>query len=96
MMGMVQSLNVSVAAALVLYEAQRQRTIAGMYNTQHLPEEECQALAFENGYPRLFKLCQRKGLPLPPINALGEVDATDSWWKEMQITQAEADALESQ
>ncbi|MEC8418891.1 MAG: tRNA (guanosine(18)-2'-O)-methyltransferase TrmH, partial [Pseudomonadota bacterium] len=34
MMGMVQSLNVSVAAALVLYEAQRQRTIAGMYNTQ--------------------------------------------------------------
>lgn len=41
MMGMVQSLNVSVAAALVLYEAQRQRTIAGMYNTQHLPEEEC-------------------------------------------------------
>ena len=33
MMGMVQSLNVSVAAALVLYEAQRQRTIAGMYNT---------------------------------------------------------------
>ena len=95
MMGMVQSLNVSVAAALVLYEAQRQRTIAGMYNTQQLPEEECQALAFQNGYPRLYKLCQRKGLPLPAINAIGEVDADDSWWKEMQITKAEANALEA-
>ncbi|MEC8374663.1 MAG: tRNA (guanosine(18)-2'-O)-methyltransferase TrmH [Pseudomonadota bacterium] len=95
MMGMVQSLNVSVAAALVLYEAQRQRTIAGMYNTQHLAEEECQALAFENGYPRLFKLCQRKGLALPPINELGEIAADDSWWQDMQITQAEANALEA-
>lgn len=95
MMGMVQSLNVSVAAALVLYEAQRQRTIAGMYNTQHLAEEECQALAFENGYPRLFMLCQRKGLALPPINELGEIAADDSWWQDMQITQAEANALEA-
>ena len=95
MMGMVQSLNVSVAAALVLYEAQRQRTIAGMYDTQHLPEAECQALAFQNGYPKLFKLCQRKGLPFPPINELGEVAAEDSWWQEMQITQAEANALEA-
>ena len=95
MMGMVQSLNVSVAAALVLYEAQRQRTIAGMYNTQHLAEEECQALAFENGYPRLFKLCQRKGLAMPPINELGEIAADDSWWQDMQITQAEANALEA-
>ena len=95
MMGMVQSLNVSVAAALVLYEAQRQRTIAGMYNTQHLAEEECQALAFENVYPRLFKLCQRKGLALPPINELGEIAADDSWWQDMQITQAEANALEA-
>ena len=95
MMGMVQSLNVSVAAALVLYEAQRQRTIAGMYNTQQLPEEECQALAFQNGYPRLFKLCVRKGLPYPAINNMGEVIADESWWREMQITKAEAEALEA-
>jgi tRNA (guanosine-2'-O-)-methyltransferase len=66
-----------------------------MYNTQHLAEEECQALAFENGYPRLFKLCQRKGLALPPINELGEIAADDSWWQDMQITQAEANALEA-
>jgi tRNA (guanosine-2'-O-)-methyltransferase len=95
MMGMVQSLNVSVAAALVLYEAQRQRTIAGMYDVQQLPEAECQALAFQNGYPRLFKLCVRKGLPYPAINNMGEVIADESWWREMQITKAEAEALEA-
>jgi len=32
MQGMVQSLNVSVAAALILFEAQNQRQKAGMYN----------------------------------------------------------------
>ncbi len=36
MQGMVQSLNVSVATALVLYEAQRQREVAGMYASPQL------------------------------------------------------------
>lgn len=36
MMGMVQSLNVSVAAATILFEAQRQRRGAGMYDAPRL------------------------------------------------------------
>jgi tRNA (guanosine-2'-O-)-methyltransferase len=36
MMGLVQSLNVSVATALILYEAQRVRDEAGMYDTPRL------------------------------------------------------------
>ncbi len=40
MMGMVQSLNVSVAAALILYEAQRQREISGYYAAPQLSEKE--------------------------------------------------------
>lgn len=40
MYGMVQSLNVSVAAAVVLYEAQRQRMIKGMYNRSEFSKEE--------------------------------------------------------
>lgn len=40
MRGMVQSLNVSVAAALILYEAARQREAAGLYDTPSLDEEE--------------------------------------------------------
>ena len=41
MMGMVQSLNVSVATALVLYEAQRQRENEGCYAEPELSEEDC-------------------------------------------------------
>jgi len=39
MYGMSQSLNVSVANGVILYEAQRQRSIKGMYETPHLSEE---------------------------------------------------------
>lgn len=40
MMGMVESLNVSVAAAVSLYEAMRQRQLAGLYATPELGEAE--------------------------------------------------------
>ncbi len=40
MRGMIQSLNVSVAAAVTLYEAQRQRATKGMYDKSELPEDE--------------------------------------------------------
>lgn len=36
MLGMVQSLNVSVAAAVILFEAQRQRRETGMYDSPQL------------------------------------------------------------
>jgi len=39
MVGMIQSLNVSVACAVTLYEAFRQRHAAGMYEKSALPEE---------------------------------------------------------
>ncbi len=39
MMGMVQSLNVSVAAAVILFEAQRQRLQAGFYSQPRLSPE---------------------------------------------------------
>lgn len=40
MYGMVQSLNVSVAAAVILYEAQRQRRLKGMYDESELNPSE--------------------------------------------------------
>jgi tRNA (guanosine-2'-O-)-methyltransferase len=43
MRGMVQSLNVSVAAAIILHEAQRQRAAAGMYARPSYSEEELRA-----------------------------------------------------
>jgi tRNA (guanosine-2'-O-)-methyltransferase len=43
--GMVQSLNISVACAITLYEALRQRQIAGFYNQNRMPEGEWKELA---------------------------------------------------
>lgn len=40
MFGMIQSLNVSVAAAIILYEAARQRMVKGKYNEIQLNLEE--------------------------------------------------------
>lgn len=40
MQGMVQSLNVSVAAAVILFEAMRQRTVKGMYKNSEYSEIE--------------------------------------------------------
>jgi tRNA (guanosine-2'-O-)-methyltransferase len=86
MVGMVQSLNVSVAAALVLYEAQRQRQLAGMYDQQQLSEEECQRMLFEGGFPNFKDMCERKNIPYPHINENGEIVADESWWLRMQMT----------
>jgi tRNA (guanosine-2'-O-)-methyltransferase len=40
MFGMVQSLNISVAAAVIIYEALRQRFAKGMYNESTLDKKE--------------------------------------------------------
>lgn len=88
MIGMVQSLNVSVASALILYEAQRQRHNSGMYLRTHsaLDEEEQQRLLFEGGYPVLANVAKRKGLPRPQIDQQGQVVADTEWWAAMQAT----------
>ena len=48
MFGMVQSLNVSVATAVVLYEILRQRRIQGLYDTTSLSPENYETIL--NGY----------------------------------------------
>lgn len=47
--GMIQSLNISVACAVSVYEAFRQKQAAGHYNAQKLPAEEHQTLASQWG-----------------------------------------------
>lgn len=44
MFGMVQSLNVSVAAAIILYEAARQRIMKGKYELSQISEKELDRL----------------------------------------------------
>ncbi|MGW8266574.1 MAG: tRNA (guanosine(18)-2'-O)-methyltransferase TrmH [Longimicrobiales bacterium] len=72
MAGMARSLNVSVATALILFEAYRQRKAAGMYETSRLPPETFQKLLFEWCHPELADFFQRRGLPYPPLSEDGE------------------------
>ncbi|MBY6187971.1 tRNA (guanosine(18)-2'-O)-methyltransferase TrmH [Marinobacter hydrocarbonoclasticus] len=88
MVGMVQSLNVSVASALLLYEAQRQRQAAGMYGQRRLDEAECQRLLFEGGHPIFAKICRQKGLPYPRIDEEGQIQAPDEWWQKVQMNKS--------
>lgn len=77
MEGMVASLNVSVAAALVLYEARRQREAAGLYEGgstgSRLDPEVYRRTLFEWAYPDLAKLCRRRGVPYPELGEDGEL-----------------------
>jgi tRNA (guanosine-2'-O-)-methyltransferase len=95
MVGMVQSLNVSVACSVVLYEAQRQRQLAGMYNTPRIDDNRRQRFLFEGGHPIFAEACKRKGLPYPVIDEEGQIIASEPWWEQMQMTQAAWKALDN-
>ena len=73
MEGMGTSLNVSVAAALLLFEAQRQRRAAGFYDAPRLEPETYTRLLFEWTYPALAAQCRKRGMPYPPLGPDGEI-----------------------
>jgi tRNA (guanosine-2'-O-)-methyltransferase len=73
MLGMVESLNVSVAAAVILFEAQRQRLAAGMYNRVNLDRESFERVIFEWGYPEIAALCRSQGKSYPPLKEDGSI-----------------------
>jgi tRNA (guanosine-2'-O-)-methyltransferase len=85
MVGMCQSLNVSVASALILYEAQRQRELANMYDGEcRLADEEVHRILFEGGHPIFTKLCKEKNLPYPPLDDEGQISADVDWWNAIR------------
>lgn len=73
MRGMVRSLNVSVAAALLLYEAHRQRDEAGMYDRSRLPPDRFRRILFEWAWPTLARRFREKGAPYPELGKDGEI-----------------------
>lgn len=68
MMGFTQSLNVSVAAALILFEAQRQRSAAGLYDTMRLPADEYKKRLFEAAHPKIRQYCIERNRPYPEMD----------------------------
>jgi len=73
MMGVTQSLNVSVACAVVLYEAQCQRQAAGMYDKCRLDEASLCRQRFEWLHPVLADYCRRHELDYPALDDSGEL-----------------------
>ncbi len=71
--GLVESLNVSVAAAVLLFEAERQRRRAGLYRRPRLDPERYQRLLFEWAHPRIAEYCRRRALPYPELDEDGEI-----------------------
>ncbi|WP_027483820.1 tRNA (guanosine(18)-2'-O)-methyltransferase TrmH [Deinococcus pimensis] len=73
MLGMVQSLNVSVAAATILFEAQRQRLAAGLYERPQLEVADLERRLFEWAYPDLAPLYRERGEPYPALSEDGQI-----------------------
>ncbi len=73
MAGMVESLNVSVAAAILLFEAQRQREAAGLYDHSRLDAEIYARTLFEWCHPQVAAHCRRNNRPYPALDENGDI-----------------------
>ncbi|GAB4348384.1 MAG: tRNA (guanosine(18)-2'-O)-methyltransferase TrmH [Gammaproteobacteria bacterium] len=73
MHGLGASLNVSVAAGVILYEAERQRRQAGFFEGPRLDKQAYQTLLFEWLYPRVAEACKRRGVAYPPLDNEGGI-----------------------
>ena len=75
MRGMVQSLNVSVATATLLFEALRQRQAAGLAPShgEGLEPDHYRQLLFEWSYPDVARWCREQGRDYPELIAEGEL-----------------------
>lgn len=76
MEGMGTSLNVSVAAALLLFEAQRQRRAAGFYDAPRLDPETHARTLFEWVHPAIAAQCRKRGVAYPALGEGGEILGT--------------------
>ena len=76
MTGMVQSLNVSVAASILVFEAIRQRQSKNLlpFNGEGLSPKEYQNTLFEWSYPELSSIYRKSGREYPTLNHYGEIN----------------------
>ena len=73
MMGMVESFNVSVAAAIILAEACEQRRAKGYYDQPRIDPARYKELLFRWGHQKIARLCDAEGVPYPALDDEGQV-----------------------
>ena len=85
MMGMVQSYNVSVAAGIILSEAQYQREQQGLYDRPRLDEQTYRQTLFEWAHPQVRDFCRENGLDYPALREEdGEIAEPAQWYKRIR------------
>jgi tRNA (guanosine-2'-O-)-methyltransferase len=67
MLGLGTSLNVSVATAVILFEAERQRLAAGLYEISRLAQAEYDRTLFEWCYPEVAERCRQLKRAYPKL-----------------------------
>lgn len=73
MLGMVHSLNVSVATALLLFEASRQRQAAGLYDECRIADDDFRRRLFEWAYPSIAAQRRTEGRGYPDLTDDGAI-----------------------
>jgi len=75
MRGMVESLNVSVAASALLFEALRQRQVANIIpeSGEGMLQETFKEKMLEWAYPEVAQWCKSEGRKYPELNGKGEI-----------------------
>lgn len=91
MVGMVESLNVSAACAIVLAEAQRQRRDAKMYDTCRLDRHTYQERFFQWAHPAVARYCDANALAYPEVGDDGEIVEPAAWYRKVR----EMDTIET-
>ena len=69
------SLSVSVVVGIILFEAERQRRAAGLYDQSRLTQEERARTLFEWSYPDMAERYRTQGKPYPELTADGMIAA---------------------
>ncbi|QFU75013.1 tRNA (guanosine(18)-2'-O)-methyltransferase TrmH [Halioglobus maricola] len=95
MVGMVESFNVSVAAGIILAEAQRQRQEAGMYDRPRLDRDIYERTYFEWGHSSVAEFCRERGLAYPSLNEEGEIDCPSDWYASVRRGEAPLSGAEN-
>ena len=82
MLGMVESYNVSVAAAIILNEAREQRSVSGI-DADRLDPNAWRSCFFRWGYPRLASFCDARDIPYPELDEHGDIVDPDGHWRAL-------------
>lgn len=84
MMGMVESFNVSVACAIILAEAQRQRAASGMYDHCWFSPRQYKERLFRWCQPTIAGFCDTNNLAFPELDDEGDVAEASNWYASVK------------